>query len=71
MTLTNLPTTGANLYVRLEYLLDGMWYPVDTTYTHALQPSSMISPVPNSTLAGTSQTFTSDPGSVSGFLLMA
>ncbi|HEY2860118.1 MAG TPA: hypothetical protein VGJ21_16995 [Terracidiphilus sp.] len=27
------PTTGAPLYVRLWYLQNGTWYPVDYTYT--------------------------------------
>jgi len=59
------PTTGANLYVQLQYLLNGTWTKINYTYTQAgtLQAPSMTSPTPGTTLSGSSVTFQWNPGS--------
>jgi hypothetical protein len=65
VTVTNLPTTGANLYVRLLYLENSVWKYTDYTYTQSgtLAPPSMSSPTPGSVLSGSNVTFQWNRGS--------
>ncbi len=61
---SGIPTRGAKLYARLLYELSGAWKSIDYTYTEAApatQPA-LTSPVPGSTLSGSSATFTWSPG---------
>jgi hypothetical protein len=63
-TVTNIPTTGSTLYVRLQYLVGTAWYQVDFTYTQAgtVTPPLMTSPMPGSILSSSSVTFQWNPG---------
>jgi Pro-kumamolisin, activation domain/Bacterial Ig-like domain (group 3) len=58
---STLPSDGSTVWARLYYLQNGIWSYVDNTYT-AYNPNSnkgvITTPVPGSTLAGTSVTFT-------------
>ncbi|MGB8259299.1 MAG: NHL repeat-containing protein, partial [Terracidiphilus sp.] len=58
---TSLPTAGGQLYASLDYLVGSTWSTVQTTYT-AASPSALVSPAPNSTLSGSSVTFSWSPG---------
>jgi hypothetical protein len=64
-TLTNIPTTGGTLYVRLYSLINGVWQYSDYTYTEASPgvPAAMTSPASGSTLGGASVTFSWTTGS--------
>jgi len=60
VTVNNIPETGETLYVRLLSFVDGSWQYNDYTYQTiiaSLPISEMTSPVPGSTLTGTSATF--------------
>jgi subtilase family serine protease len=59
-TVTNIPTAGTTLNVRLLSLLGGTWQHVDYTYTEAkpTAPAVMSTPTPSSTLTGASVKFT-------------
>ncbi len=62
----NIPTSGANLYVRLYYREVGTWHSIDYAYTEygTLAAPWMITPVPSSTLGNSSTvTFTWNQGS--------
>ena len=65
VTATNLPTDGRTLYVTLFYLIDGAWNSAYYTYTAngSVVPPVMTSPLPGSTLSGSSVAFTWTPGS--------
>jgi len=65
VTLSNIPTTGQNLYVTLLSQISGTWQATNYVYTEAgsLSPAAMTSPAPGSTLLGTSATFTWSTGS--------
>ena len=52
---------GRTIYVRLQYLFDGEWKFVDTTYTAADIVPEMLTPIPGATLTGSNVTFTWDP----------
>ena len=62
---TNLPTDGRTLYVRLWSFYSGLWHYIDYTYTAAGSgggcgtpaPAGIISPANGATLAGATQTF--------------
>jgi hypothetical protein len=54
----NLPVLGAPLYVRLWYVIGGVWQYIDYTYTEANLVARIITPVPGGTLLGTSIAFT-------------
>jgi hypothetical protein len=58
-TPTNLPVVHATLYVRLWSLLNGVWQFNDYTYTEA--NLGMLTPVPGTTLLGSSVAFTWNP----------
>ncbi len=67
-TVSNLPTDGSTLYVRLWSLIQGSWQFNDYVFTAsgtqpAAQKGQLISPAPGSTLAGPSVRFTWTPGS--------
>jgi len=59
-TVSNIPTTGGTLYVRLYSLIAGAWQYTDYTYTEAnpATKAAMSTPAPGSTLTGSSATFT-------------
>jgi N-acetylneuraminic acid mutarotase len=60
-TATNLPTTGAKLYVRLLSLINGSWQYVDYTFTEAMPagtPAALTSPANGATLGSSNVTFT-------------
>ena len=66
VTVNGLPTNGSMVYVTLYSLIGGQWY--GTTYQYTAYNASsnlaqMQTPIPGSTLSGTTQTFTwsSDP----------
>jgi hypothetical protein len=70
-TVSNIPTNGATIYVRLMSYVSGNWISVDRTYTAANlggppptppSASSFTSPAAGSTLAGSSVTFQWDAG---------
>jgi hypothetical protein len=56
---SNIPTYGVPLYVRLYSLINGAWQFVDYIYTEsgAPVPAALTSPTPGSTLTGSSATF--------------
>jgi hypothetical protein len=70
-TVTNLPTNGSTVYVRLMSYIAGMWVINDYTYTASgagggggpPAKSNITSPAPGSMLSGSSITFTWDAGS--------
>jgi hypothetical protein len=57
---SNIPTNGVWLYVRLYYEINGSWNTIDYKYTEAgtMTPPKLTTPAPGSTLAGSSATFT-------------
>jgi hypothetical protein len=59
-TVSGIPATGGLLYVRLYSLISGAWQYTDYTYTEstAAVKAAMSTPVPSSTLTGSSATFT-------------
>ena len=58
LTVSNLPESGQTVYVRLFSWISGAWQTHDYTYTASvLVPAVITSPVPGSTLAGTTVTF--------------
>jgi hypothetical protein len=64
-TLTiSLPTNGVTLFVRLSYQVNGVYSSVDYQYTENGYPvlPSASSPAPGAVLAGSSATFTWNPG---------
>jgi N-acetylneuraminic acid mutarotase len=59
-TATNLPTTGATLYVRLLSLINGSWQYLDYTFTEAMPagtPAALTSPANGATLGASNVTF--------------
>src|SRR5579871_354659 len=75
VTVSNLPTNGQTLFVRLSSLINGSNQNVDYTYTAATTggacgslgvPASMLTPTPGSTLPGSSATFTWSAGCNAG-----
>ncbi|HXW93865.1 MAG TPA: hypothetical protein VEK33_25165 [Terriglobales bacterium] len=60
-TVSGLPTNGSTVYVTLYTLIGGQWYGSEYTYT-ALNATSglaaMQTPMPGTTISGTTQTFT-------------
>lgn len=76
-TITNLPTAGQTVYIRLWSYIDGAWQSADTTYVasgSAGTPAkaAMSSPASGVALAGTSVTFNWTAGTaVSRYYLMA
>ncbi|MCP4134667.1 MAG: hypothetical protein GY754_27075, partial [bacterium] len=64
--ISNLPSDGTTVYVRLHSMVDGQWLFNDYTYTACNADSKkgvMQSPVPGSTLSSTTETFTwNNPG---------
>ena len=57
--MSNIPTYGVPLYVRLYSLINGAWQYTDSTYTESGTPvlAALTSPTPGSTLTGSSATF--------------
>jgi serine protease len=56
---SGIPTDGRTIYANLYSNINGTWYGYSYTYTAARDSrAAMISPVPGSTLAGSSATFT-------------
>jgi hypothetical protein len=55
---SGLPTNGQTIYVRLGTNIGGVWEFNDYTYTAPKPGAEMITPVPGSTLSGSSVTFT-------------
>jgi hypothetical protein len=69
---TGLPTDGITVYVMLKYQVNNVWYASYYTYTAegSTAPPVLTSPVPGSTLSGSTATFTWTPGSgVTGYSL--
>ncbi|MGB8890298.1 MAG: Ig-like domain repeat protein [Candidatus Korobacteraceae bacterium] len=66
MAVPGLPSDGSTVWARLYYLVNGNWSYVDSSYT-AYNPNStkgvITSPVPGSTLTGSSVTFSWSAGS--------
>jgi hypothetical protein len=58
-SVTNLPTTGGTLYVRLLSLINGSWESVDYTYTEATlgTPAALTSPTNGAALGSSNVTF--------------
>ena len=65
LMVSNLPTDGSTVYVRLMQTVNGVTSSTDYTYTSVLlaSPSAMTSPTPSSVLAGSSVTFQWSAGS--------
>jgi hypothetical protein len=62
-TATNLPMSGATIYVRLSTrFLTGVTNYLDYTYTGTPIKAAMLTPAPGSTLSGGTATFTWTPG---------
>ncbi len=76
-TITNLPTAGQTIYVRLWSYIDGAWQSSDTTYIASGSSgppakAAMTSPAAGSALSGSSATFNWTAGTaVSRYYLMA
>jgi hypothetical protein len=63
VTISNLPTNGGPIWVRLMSYINGAWQFVDHRFTAAAPtPARITSPATGSTLSGSSQTFTWDNG---------
>jgi hypothetical protein len=60
LAVSNLPTNGETIYVRLLTNFNGSWAYTDYTYTAATH-AVLATPSPGSTLSGTSVTFTITP----------
>jgi hypothetical protein len=68
VTLHNLPVNGAQLYVRLNYLMNSVWSSIDYMLTEASPVlPSLTTPAPGSTLTGSSAPFSWNPGNVATF----
>lgn len=63
-TASNVPQTGATLYVRLFWNIDGAWQHADYTYTEygTTSPASLTSPASGSTFNSSTETFIWNPG---------
>jgi predicted outer membrane repeat protein len=61
-TVSDLPSNGSKVYVRLYSLINGAWQYNDYTYV-ALSTAFITTPAPGSKLGGTSVTFDWNPGS--------
>jgi hypothetical protein len=62
VTVNGLPTNGAVVYVRLWSLVGGTWFFNDYLYTAAgATCASVLTPLPNSTLSGTTVSFNWSP----------
>ena len=65
-TVSNLPSNGGKVYVRLYSLINGAWQSTDYTYVANGSPiaAALTTPTPNTTtpLTGTSVTFAWTPG---------
>jgi hypothetical protein len=61
---SNIPTYGLPLYVRLNSKIAGTWQNIDYLYTEAGAPvpASMSTPTPSTVLSGSAVTFTWNPG---------
>jgi hypothetical protein len=57
VSVTGLPLNGEMVYARLYWTIGGAWHYLDYTYT-AASVATLTSPTPNSTLTGSSETFT-------------
>ena len=66
-TVSNLPSNGQPVYVRLYSYLNGAWVYSSYTYTAygSPTPATLTTPAPGSTLTGTSVAFAWTPGNVS------
>jgi len=63
LSVTGLPTYGQTLYAALGSLIGGVWQWADYTYTEAGTPlAALTSPIPGTTLPGSSVTFTWSAG---------
>jgi len=65
-TVSSLPLDGSTVWARWYYLLSGNWQSIDYSYTAfggSANKGVMTSPVPNSTLSGSSVTFNWSAGS--------
>ena len=65
ITVTNIPTGGANLYVSLLSMIGARWQEQDYIYTQAgtSSPATIVSPAPGSQLNSPSATFVWSTGS--------
>jgi hypothetical protein len=67
-TVSDLPSNGEKVYVRLYSLINGAWQYTDYTYVASGSPiaASLTTPIPNTTtpLTGTSVTFMWNPGNI-------
>ena len=65
-TVTDLPSNGETVYVRLYSLINGAWQYTNYTYVAygSPIPASLTTPIPGSTLTGTSVTFSWTPGNI-------
>jgi hypothetical protein len=58
---TGIPESGATVYARLYWRVDGAWQSADYTYTESMPtpmvPAALTSPTPGTTLTGPSTTF--------------
>ncbi|MGD0519983.1 MAG: chitobiase/beta-hexosaminidase C-terminal domain-containing protein [Terracidiphilus sp.] len=67
-TVTDLPSNGETVYVRLYWLINGKWYSADYTYVAygTAIPASLTTPTPNTStpLTGTTVTFSWTPGNI-------
>jgi hypothetical protein len=63
-SVNNLPSNGETVYARLYSLINGTWQSNDYTYTASGSPTlaAMSTPIPGSTLSGSSVSFTWSPG---------
>jgi hypothetical protein len=65
VNVTNLPTNGVTIYIRLWSFISGLWQPTDYKITEAGMPAmaSLTSPAPGNQLPGPNVTFTWTAGS--------
>ena len=63
-TVSNLPSNGETVYVRLYSLIDGAWQSTDYTYvaSGAATPAALTTPVPSSQFTSSTVTFDWTPG---------
>ena len=57
VSVTGLPVNGEMVYARLYWTISGAWHYIDSIY-RAESLATLTSPIPNSTLTGSSETFT-------------
>ena len=64
--MTDLPSNGEKVYVRLYSLVNGAWQSNSYTYVASGSPvpAALTTPTPGSTLTGTSVTFSWTPGNI-------